>query len=372
MPIIGVFRIMRSRGQALAELAIFGSIMLIAMAAIVRYGLNSIYTQEVMQDSFRNSLREAYRDQPGGSGSVSILRDRYIPDPSRPFAQGTRVPFVSGASVNWTNRALLDQIDRRSELPTAVILANRGQPGGVKREYIAANYVAYYTVDPLVFKRVAQLYCGPQTGDTGRSRDRQKQLEQCGKTLFREPRIISPNGTVSWNGQTLTVINITPAQAAGFGITPIDTSIAVEPCAGEIVDAESCKYRCDKMAGHWRVPATGLWILKTPPIDPLPKFCSQVTVPDSDPTNPTGTKVNRARVENTTGIGLANGVRQTAFHGTVTELSSNNQTWDYTDTETIVDRPIRTQVPSGDYGLQEEHLTHRLRVHKSGSWQTPP
>ncbi len=83
------------RGQALLELAVFGSFLLLVLGALINYGLNTENTQWALMKSFRDALSRAS----GGSASVTVVRDRYIPNPSSPFAVGSPVPVSASASV---------------------------------------------------------------------------------------------------------------------------------------------------------------------------------------------------------------------------------------------------------------------------------
>lgn len=85
----------REKGQALLELAIFGSLLLLLLGALLNYGLNADYSQQVFMKTFREALRRAN----GGSASVIVVRDRYIPNPANPFAIGSPLPVSASASV---------------------------------------------------------------------------------------------------------------------------------------------------------------------------------------------------------------------------------------------------------------------------------
>lgn len=102
------------RGQALLEIAVFGSIIVMLLGILVNYGLRFQAQQRVMQDTFRKAQATAIANQ--SSGSYMILQDKHIPDASDTFGIGSVMPFSSSASVvrdyhmNWTP-------DNESELP---------------------------------------------------------------------------------------------------------------------------------------------------------------------------------------------------------------------------------------------------------------
>ncbi len=103
------------------ELAVFGTFMLFGLALLVRFGLQQYHSLQTQQEVFRLTLREAYETRayngqpghrppagterpelsPGNSGSVLLVRDVYIPDPSNPFGTGNHAASVSASSVQW-------------------------------------------------------------------------------------------------------------------------------------------------------------------------------------------------------------------------------------------------------------------------------
>lgn len=102
-------------GQALVELGIFGSLLILLLGVLINYGLEADYRQFAAMEAFRGALREAA--QPAnptnpacadplsidcvtrGGGSMTVVRDRHIPDPSDPFTIGSAIPIVASADV---------------------------------------------------------------------------------------------------------------------------------------------------------------------------------------------------------------------------------------------------------------------------------
>jgi hypothetical protein len=84
-------------GQALLELAVFGSFIIMLIGAMLRYGLDADYNQRVTMDAFRGALRSAETNA-AGTVSVSIVRDHYIPDPTHPYALGNPVTVSASAA----------------------------------------------------------------------------------------------------------------------------------------------------------------------------------------------------------------------------------------------------------------------------------
>ncbi len=110
------------RGQALVEVAVFGTIFLMIVGALITYGLRFDYNQRAQQQAFRRALKIA-SDRETGGGRYMLMEDRYIPDPTDPFGIGRSMPVVAAADVIRT-----DQLDARAgesadpnDLPTLVM-----------------------------------------------------------------------------------------------------------------------------------------------------------------------------------------------------------------------------------------------------------
>ena len=126
-------------GQALLELAIFGSFMLMILGLLLNYGLDAEYNQQVSMEAFRQALAEATRPRATGDnigqGSYSIVRDRHIPHPSSPFAIGTTIPVSASASVTKDFR-MHETADAEAELPQIAMDIN-----GTRRVFKTAGFV---------------------------------------------------------------------------------------------------------------------------------------------------------------------------------------------------------------------------------------
>ncbi len=92
-----------SKGQALAELAIFASIFLLVVSLLVKYGLSMNYSQQDTMLAFRKALSEAANLNRRGQGSqVVMLNDRSFPDASDAVGIAKHYPVYSSASVTWS------------------------------------------------------------------------------------------------------------------------------------------------------------------------------------------------------------------------------------------------------------------------------
>lgn len=114
----------KKAGQSILEIAIFGSILLAIIGAILQYGLKYNYQQRAMMRAFRRSLAATGDYDRGNQGSITYLQDRHVPNASNPQGGvGSVLPFMSGSSV-IRNYQLINTPDRNSELPLAYIYVN--------------------------------------------------------------------------------------------------------------------------------------------------------------------------------------------------------------------------------------------------------
>ena len=78
----------RQAGQAAIELAIFGSLILLALGIFVRYGLNANYSQRLKMDAYGKARAEMNSE--AESTTYIVLRDKPIPNPTNPFGIASR------------------------------------------------------------------------------------------------------------------------------------------------------------------------------------------------------------------------------------------------------------------------------------------
>lgn len=107
------------RGQALVELAIFGSLILLVMGLLISYGMNADFAQKASMDSFRRALGIA-SDPNEGAATVVMVNDRHIPSPGNTFGMGSMVP-VSGSANVIRNHHMQDTADTEDELPKVTL-----------------------------------------------------------------------------------------------------------------------------------------------------------------------------------------------------------------------------------------------------------
>jgi hypothetical protein len=92
------------KGQAVLELAILGSLIIMAFATVI--GLSEGYNrnQSYMQQTFRATLYKA--QEANDAGAVSTVDFRRMPNVTNPMELGTVGEFTSGNSVLWSDGKL--------------------------------------------------------------------------------------------------------------------------------------------------------------------------------------------------------------------------------------------------------------------------
>jgi hypothetical protein len=127
------------KGQAILELATFGSVVLFCLALLVHFGLQMNYQQNVQMQAFRKSLKLAYYKQgPNAQASLTMLKDKPAVDPRDKWGFADRVSVGGGATVTWgntLNEIYTTSIDEKDvsdqDLPRLYIDVNQGQSGGM-------------------------------------------------------------------------------------------------------------------------------------------------------------------------------------------------------------------------------------------------
>ena len=107
------------RGQALVELAVFGSLLLVLLGYLVNTVLGYDYQMQAKTEAFRRSLSSAASSSRNNAPTFTshlLIQDRQLSDPSDPFARGSVAPVASQAGVT-RNYQLQVIPDRDNELP---------------------------------------------------------------------------------------------------------------------------------------------------------------------------------------------------------------------------------------------------------------
>lgn len=357
---------MKRNGQALAELAIFGSIMLLALGALVRFGLQQMYSQQTSQEAFRLALQRAHGADASGSGNVQIAHDWYIPDPSRPFSVGSRSLSVGGGSVQWTTTEGMDIVGTYEELPKMEIRSN-----GVSRVLTTAGLLAYNT--PLnasgnygrAYRALVRVFCD-------RDADSDGEYEDCEIPLRYGTRRITDGFVETQAGYPVRVVNPPATESTHQRWTVI----ILDSCAGQMADAETCAIQCDHMRGiYYR--HNGTIRQRNPVLDPLPGYCAQFEVNES-PGGSDPTSVNEDMVHRTPhGLDLRNSRKHLLINNKLRVFDANTAAIQVDEEERIQQRVLRYQDPDADFAQQSEDLAaqnparHRFIRRSNQTWTTP-
>lgn len=151
---------MKAKGQALAEFAIFGTILLFCVAMLLQYALEANYQQQTMMEGFRKAQQLAFnRSGLGSATSLTLVKDKSIPDPRDQWGFAERYPVVGGGSVTWDNNAgaqYIKEYDEKpddNDLPALYFSVDKGSrppeakatvPSGAKQNDTFGFYTARY------------------------------------------------------------------------------------------------------------------------------------------------------------------------------------------------------------------------------------
>jgi len=142
----------KQKAQTLTELAVFGSILLLALSFLINYGMRYNYQQDLQMRAFRKALSQAYwptdlagnkvPDRPDASASVALLEDKHIPDPRDMFGAGSVTPVTGQAEVTWGNTLGEGySVTNDAALPRVKYLFNDNSgTNKQEREYTTAGY----------------------------------------------------------------------------------------------------------------------------------------------------------------------------------------------------------------------------------------
>lgn len=107
-----------TKGQSLIELAIFASLIFLAMSVLVSYGMSFNYNQRVAITAFRKAIKLAKQVSSGSlSSSVNIIYDKAIANPASMFGISPRSPVGFSASGAWSNELYSELDGNDEELP---------------------------------------------------------------------------------------------------------------------------------------------------------------------------------------------------------------------------------------------------------------
>ena len=171
--------LIKQKGQALVELATFGTILLLCLGVLIQYGMHANYQQSLQMQAFRKAMRAAYyKSGPAASTSIQMIHDKAIPDPRDPWGFAERSGIGAGASVIWDSNMQGIYIEDYSDTP---------EISDLPRSYIEINDTLGLTEADLSDSGINNVDAArfTQTGAfrTGRYRDCSRGDAVCGNSI---------------------------------------------------------------------------------------------------------------------------------------------------------------------------------------------
>lgn len=218
------------RGQALLELAIFGSLLLMVLSVLVNFGFNADVTQRAVMQSFRHALdgaRHASKDSHGQPSGMTylLMQDKHIPNPANPFAIGSTTPVTASAGGFVRSHRLGGMPVKETELPVAMVQmdgatcpGSRLSPAGSQPpcKYLLAGF-RKEEIQPKSLERYYLIYGRLSVCDKPACCDGQGCGDGC-----RRPGVPDP------------VTGVAPC------LEPFKTVRIVDTCEGEILSRDTC------------------------------------------------------------------------------------------------------------------------------------
>jgi hypothetical protein len=96
------------KAQSITEIATFGSLLILALSFLVRYGMIYNHQQEAQMEVFRRALNESYYGKHSGLNlgqSLTLVKDVTLPEPSDRFGLSNKVTVGAAADIVWTNES---------------------------------------------------------------------------------------------------------------------------------------------------------------------------------------------------------------------------------------------------------------------------
>jgi hypothetical protein len=218
----------RANGQAMIELAVFGSLFLLLMGALLSYGLRFNYQQKAQMTAFRRALKIA-SDQERGSGSAMIMEERSIPDPMSLFGVGSTQTIAASASVVRDPHMNAQAVNKESYMGTVMDIQTKkdgttGEEQWMRRVYQAAGFRIEYNVPEANIAKYETIY------GTIRAKKGNKFVNIKDDDVDKTCLEYGPSSTDSEG-----VVTSGACIKANFVAIRIP-----DTCSGEIVDFDSC------------------------------------------------------------------------------------------------------------------------------------
>lgn len=139
------------KAQSMTELAVFGALLIVGLAYLLRYGIQYNEQQRLKMETFRRAMGEAY--QKGESPAIVAVKDFSLPEPGDRFGIGSRTTVQSTAQVIWSNELYSSSnslpsstADEATQLnaaaqPSLSYLFNPQSSAPQRKDYKTAKYV---------------------------------------------------------------------------------------------------------------------------------------------------------------------------------------------------------------------------------------
>jgi hypothetical protein len=107
------------KGQALTELSIFGSMLLLSVAVLIQYALRGNYQQYADMEAFRKAQQIAFNQTgPASAATLVVIKDKPTPDPRDKYGFAERSTIAASASVTWDHNLSAELITSFAQNPT--------------------------------------------------------------------------------------------------------------------------------------------------------------------------------------------------------------------------------------------------------------
>jgi hypothetical protein len=213
------------RAQALLEIAVFGTIIVMLLGVLISYGIRYNSQQKLMQQSYRQSLSKAV-SQPGIPITNVILKDTHMPNPADVFGVGSISPFVGSAGAITRDYQMSETATEESELPRIVMNIN-----GQEYTYRAAGFRDESNVPEDSLDRYDQVYGWGNVWETGDGGCAEEGTEI-------DPNTGEPTTTCIQPTKNIRIIDSCSGEVFDYGS-------AVKQCR-MIVDSAACAKECSR------------------------------------------------------------------------------------------------------------------------------
>jgi len=190
------------RGQALVELATFGSILLFCLGMLVQYGMQANNEQIVGMKAFRSAMRQAWNNTgPSAGASLQLVEDKRMPTPDNAYGLAERSKFEASADVTWDNDLNAPYVDASGQQIDAYLPKQFFQVNGSSYTPTTAAYAtvncnsgATFTVRESSDSAIPMgTVINPATGLSQNVSSYWRQvIVNCNDTVISEPQLTPP------------------------------------------------------------------------------------------------------------------------------------------------------------------------------------